>query len=537
MERYDVIIVGAGSAGCVLAARLSENPSRKILLLEAGPHFTSVDSFPKELKYGGILSSMAPDHPNNWAFAANLRNGVDQIVPRGKVVGGSSALNGTLFTRALPEDFDGWANAGNHEWSFDKVLPYLRKLETDLDFRDDFHGSNGPIPVRRATRTEWSPVAHAFFNSCLDAGFPEDPDVNGPKSIGVGALAVNNVNGIRMNTAITYLQPALGRSNLTVRGDIFVQRILFKGQKAAGIEGLCGGQKLEAEGAEVVLSAGAVKSPHLLMLSGVGPADQLRNFNIPAIHDSPNVGQNFSDHASLSVRLQVKKDVRVDPLKSSWAQTALHYTANGSDVYSDMMLLPSSIPLNTAVLYDVPLLKRAKLLLDTLRSMSLPKVIDQVLHGGDHSISLIMMQARARGKMTLTSADPADKPRLNFNYLEDDVDLERARDGMRLAARLLETRPYREIGAKRFSPTDEELASDSALNEFLSTHVGTSIHMSGTCRMGPASDQAAVVDQYCRVYGIEGVRVVDTSIMPQVVRRCPANTAVMIGERAAAFFD
>jgi len=201
------------------------------------------------------------------------------------------------------------------------------------------------------------------------------------------------------------------------------------------------------------------------------------------------------------------------------------------------MLLPSSIPLNTAVLYDVPLLKRAKLLLDTLRSMSLPKVIDQVLHGGDHSISLIMMQARARGKMTLTSADPADKPRLNFNYLEDDVDLERARDGMRLAARLLETRPYREIGAKRFSPTDEELASDSALNEFLSTHVGTSIHMSGTCRMGPASDQAAVVDQYCRVYGIEGVRVVDTSIMPQVVRRCPANTAVMIGERAAAFFD
>jgi choline dehydrogenase-like flavoprotein len=228
--------------------------------------------------------------------------------------------------------------------------------------------------------------------------------------------------------------------------------------------------------------------------------------------------------------------VKVDPLKSSWAHTALHYTATGSDTYSDMMLLPSSIPLNTAVLYGVPLLDRAKMLLGILRSMSLAKVIDQVIHGGDHSISVIMMQSESRGEMTLTSADPAGKPLLNYNYFDNGVDLARARDGMRLAARLLESRPYREIGAKRFSPTDRELASDTALDDFLRTHVGTSIHMSGTCAMGPQSDNGAVVDQYCRVYGVEGVRVVDTSIMPQVVRRCPANTAVMIGERAADFF-
>jgi choline dehydrogenase len=536
MERYDVIIVGAGSAGCVLAARLSEDLNRKVLLVEAGPHFKTVDSFPKELKYGGILSAMAPDHPNNWAFAATLRPGVEQIVPRWKVVGGSSALNGTLFTRGLPEDFDDWAAKGNSEWSFDKVLPYFRKLETDLDAHDDFHGSDGPIPVRRAKREEWAPVADAFFQACLEAGFPEDPDMNGPKSIGVGALTVNNVNGIRMNTAITYLQQALNRPNLTVQGDVVVQRILFEGKKACGIEGLSHGQKLVLRGVEVVLSAGAVKSPHQLMLSGVGPPDQLRKFDIPVIHDSPHVGQNFSDHPSISLRMDIKKDVKIDPLKSSWAHTALHYTAAGSDIYSDMMLLPSSMPLNTAILYGLSLFGRARLLFDTLRTMSLTKVMDQVLHGADQSVSLIMMQAKARGTMTLTSANPADKPQLNYNYLENDVDLERARDGMRLAARLVDTQPYREIGAKRFSPTNEELASDSALNDFLRTHVGTSIHMSGTCRMGPDSDNTAVVDQFGQVYGIEGVRVVDTSIMPQVVRRCPANTAVMIGERAADFF-
>ena len=537
MERYDVIVVGAGSAGCALAARLSENPQRKVLLLEAGPHFKTVESFPRELKYGGILSSMAPEHPNNWAFSATLRPGVEQIVPRGKVVGGSSALNGTLFTRALPEDFNSWAAAGNDQWSFDKVLPYLRKLETDLDFHDDFHGSSGPIPVRRAPREEWPRAAHAFFNACLEAGFPEDPDMNGPRSIGVGALTVNNVNGIRMNTAITYLKEALVRPNLTVRGDVFVRRILFNGRAACGIEGSSNGNKLELAGDEVVLSAGAVKSPHLLMLSGIGPADQLRNFDIPVLHDAPDVGQKFTDHASISLRLQTSNDMKVDPLRSSWAHTALHYTAQGSNTYSDMMLLPSSIPLNAAVLYGVPLLDRAKMLVGILRSMSLAKVIDQVVHGNDQSISVIMMQSECRGTMTLTSADPAGKPLLNYNYFDNDIDLGRARDGMRLAARLLDTRPYREIGAKRFSPTDKELASDSALDDFLRSHVGTSIHMSGTCRMGPESDPTAVVDQFGRVYGVQGLRVADTSIMPQVVRRCPANTAVMIGERVAGFYD
>jgi choline dehydrogenase len=537
MERYDVIVVGAGSAGCALAARLSEDPRRKVLLVEAGPHFRTADNFPSELRYGGILSSMAPDHPNNWAFSATLRPGVEQIVPRGKVVGGSSALNGTLFTRALPEDFDGWAAAGNYEWSFEKVLAYLRKLETDLDFQDDFHGSSGPIPVRRAKGSEWPPAAHAFVKACLEAGFPDDPDMNGPRSIGVGALPVNNVGGIRMNTAITYLKMALERPNLTVRSGALVRKILFNGLKARAIQASIDGQTMELEGGEIVLSAGAVKSPHLLMLSGIGPADQLRRFGIPLLHDSPNVGQNFSDHASVAVRMQVRHERKIDPLRSSWAHTALHYTATGSDVYSDMMLLPSSIPLNRAILYGVSLPRRFKVLLDMLRSMSVPKVIDQVVHGNDHSISLIMMQARARGTMELTSADPAGKPLLNFNYFENPTDLERARDGIRLAARLLDSRPYREIEAVRFSPTDEELASDSALDDFLRTHVGTSIHMSGTCQMGPRPEAGAVVDQYCRVYGVEGVRVVDTSIMPQVVRRCPANTAVMIGERAAAFFD
>ena len=230
----------------------------------------------------------------------------------------------------------------------------------------------------------------------------------------------------------------------------------------------------------------------------------------------------------------MKRPVRLDLTQSSGPQVTLHYTAPGSGIFSDMMLLGSSIPLNQQMLYNLSPLGRAKLVFATMREMSLGAVWEQARHGGHYILGVHMMQPRARGQLSLTSADPLAKPRLDFRYLADPFDLQRYRHGLRLADSVLRSDPFRELGAKRISPTPAALDSDPALDDYIHTHLGTSIHMSGTCQMGPVADNNAVVDQHGRVHGVQGLRVADTSIMPAVVRRCPHPTAIMIGERIAA---
>jgi choline dehydrogenase len=537
-QNFDVIIIGAGSAGIPLAVRLAEDKTRSVLLLDAGPRFIGVEGFPPELRYGAVMTAMMPGHPNNWGMVASLQTGVQQPNPRGRVVGGSSALNGTIFTRGLPEDFDGWAAQGNTAWSYEKVLPFFRKLETDHDMTGDYHGSAGPMPVRRAGPGEFVPVDNAFVASCREAGFPDDPDMNRPGSIGVGALPVNNIGGVRMNTAITYLDAGHVHANLTVRGGVFARRILLAGNKAIGVVVEAGGKTEQIFGGEIVLSAGAIRSPHLLMLSGVGPAEELRRVGIAVAHDLPLVGHEFTDHCSFKVPFRVSKrrSPVPDPTKSAWAHVGLHFTSAGTAEHSDMMFIQSSIPTNTSVLYGVPLAARVKMLRATMGSMSLPKLVDYVSNGWDHGITGIMQQDASRGEIRLASADAKDNPQINYHYLEDAADRSRLRDAIRLAARLIDSAPYRALGAKRGGPADSVLDSDALLDKFLIETSGTSMHLASSCRMGPSAE-TAVVDQKCRVHGIEHLRVVDTSIMPTVVRRCPAATAVLIGERAAEFFD
>ncbi|HIM48664.1 MAG TPA: mycofactocin system GMC family oxidoreductase MftG [Dehalococcoidia bacterium] len=507
--KYDHIVVGGGTAGCILAAKLSEDPGRSTLLLEAGPEYPDFEQLPGMLKYGwGLinLQARAANSPFNWSFTgkATPQQSEPMPVPRGKVLGGSSAINGQTFIRGAPEDFDTWASWGNDEWSYIKVLPYFRQIENDDDFRDDFHGTNGPIPVRRHKREDWPPLQEAFYQACVSAGYPYNPDNHDPDATGVSLRAENNVDGVRMSMAITHIEPNRNRLNLTIKANVQVMRIVLSGNVATGLEVESGGERFLVEGEQITLCAGAVGSPQLLMLSGIGPRDQLEPLDIPVVVDAPGVGQNMRDHPNVVVRFTVHED-RPDETVARRA-LRLRYTATASPTPNDMILSPSS--LNTVVKEDVD---------------------------PTHSINCGLYLAVGKGELRLVSTDPNVQPSMDYHYLEEPWDRERLREAVRKCVSLLKDGPYGEIVNQRTAPTDADLASDESLDDWMLRNVSTSFHISGTCKMGVADDPMAVVDQYLNVRGIQGLRIADASVMPDVVRANTNVTTMMIAERAVEF--
>ena len=504
--KYDVIVVGGGSAGSVVAARMAEDSDTTVLLLEAGTDYPDLANLPEDIQNGHTRTAEDERSEHNWALRGTITEEQGEIhVAQGKVIGGGGSINGQVFLRGIPQDFDDWASWGNEEWSYTKVLPYFRKAETDLDIKDDFHGTDGPLPISRKVGETWPVIQSAFHTACLQNGFDTTDDMNGVEPTGVGVVPMNNQKGVRMSTAITHLAPMRHHLNLTIRGNVFARKILIENRQVTGVEVESGGEVFTVESNKVVLSAGALKSPHILMLSGIGPKDQLDEYGIDVLQNTPGVGANLRNHPISPISFKVKEGIKLQP-DASGVRIALRYTAKGSDDSNDMMMTTSS-------------------LFSPFTGEMLPDRIGR--------ISCVIELPAGAGFVRLNSADPAVQPKFDYRYFSHPEDMRRMRDGIRLAVKMLETDAYKDVSDGRVTPTEGILTDDDALDLWIRQTVGSARHVSGTCKIGPDSDPMAVVDQQCRVKGLQGLWIADSSVMPQVPRANANATAIMIGERVA----
>ncbi|MGD9892719.1 MAG: GMC family oxidoreductase N-terminal domain-containing protein, partial [Dehalococcoidia bacterium] len=495
---FDVIVVGAGSSGAVIATRLSEDASRSVLLLEAGPDYPDPALMPADLHNSYQNSTWRHD----WRFRAHHSpSGRPVAKPRGRVVGGSSAVNTAIALRGIPEDYDGWAALGNDQWSWEKVLPIFIAIEHDHDFDGDHHGTAGPIPIRRYQPDALVPFQAAYMRMCAALGYPVRQDNNDPASTGAGPHPMNRDGRRRVSVAEAYLAPARGRENLTICADVLTVRVLLQGERAIGVEvERDDGGRESLFGRQIVLSAGAYQSPGILIRSGIGPRDDLSALGVDRVADLP-VGRSLFDHPIAGVVLKPRDGVA--SLEHPVVQSTLRYTADGSAQRNDMQLMPVSF-----------LSLRDGLYL---------------------SIGACLEQTNSVGRLVVESTNPRLQPRIESNFLADAEDLRRMIGGIRRGIEFARRPELAPLIAEISRPRAEYLESDEALGDYLRRIANSGFHPCGTARMGPEGDPGAVVDQFGRVRGVEGLIVADASIMPSVPRANTNLTSIMIGERIGAW--
>lgn len=500
VRRPDVVVVGAGGSGAVLAARLSEDPGCRVLVLEAGP--VPRYGFPPGVLDARTVPGAEEAHPLVRRYAVRLTADRGYAAPRGRVLGGSTTVNGGYFIRAREADFARWAaQAGDARWSYERVLPVLRAMENDADFGPGpLHGGTGPMPVRR-TGTSHAAFA-AFAAAAEELGHATDPDKNAQDPPGFGPVPTNTRGARRVNTGLAYLMAARDRPNLAIRGDCAVRSVVVRGAHATGVVVERAGRRTLVQTGEIVLCAGAFATPHLLHLSGIGPAGQLAAIGIPVVADLPAVGAAVSDHPQIAVPWQPRRPPGAPG--HTWLGGVLHVPSGAGHDAGDLEILQPLVPLSAL----------------TTGSVTGP---------GPMAFLVSVQTPRRGGALRTVSPDPDAPPSIAYDYLSTAADRGRMREAVRTAAGIIGTAAFAEVAAGPADPSPNVVEDDQALDAWIRDRLGTAQHTCGTVPMGPSG----AVDAHGRVHGLTGLRVADTSVLPDAPMRGPAATAVLVGELAA----